>query len=43
MQLKNNCLILQPGDESYVAYKAEKDGILESMARRAKVTFQLKI
>lgn len=26
----------KPGDESYAAYKAEKDGILESLARRAK-------
>ncbi|CAL4924736.1 unnamed protein product [Urochloa decumbens] len=26
----------KPGDESYASYKAEKDGILQSLARRAK-------
>jgi hypothetical protein len=35
--VKNHCFILQVGDESYASYKAEKDGILESLARRAKV------
>lgn len=35
--VKNRCFILQAGDESYASYKAEKDGILESLARRAKV------
>jgi hypothetical protein len=36
--VKNHCFILQVGDESYASYKAEKDGILESLARRAKVS-----
>jgi hypothetical protein len=30
---------LQVGDESYESYMAEKDGILQSLARRAKVFF----
>ena len=29
--------LLQASDESYASYKAEKDGILASLARRAKV------
>ena len=35
--VKNHCFILQVGDESYASYKAEKDAILQSLARRAKV------
>lgn len=31
------CGCLQVGDESYDSYIAEKDGILSSLARRAKV------
>ena len=35
--VKNHCFILQVGDESYASYKAEKNAILQSLARRAKV------
>lgn len=31
-------LCVQVGDESYESYSAEKDGILSSLARRAKVS-----
>ena len=33
----NGCL--QDGDESYESYRAERDGILSSLARRAKVSY----
>jgi alanine transaminase len=35
--IRYHYLILQAGDASYASYKAEKDGILQSLARRAKV------
>lgn len=31
-------LYMQVGDESFESYSAEKDGILSSLARRAKVS-----
>lgn len=29
----------QPGDDSYESYTAEKNGILSSLAKRAKVSY----
>lgn len=34
---------MQVGDESYESYTAEKDGILSSLARRAKVSSKIYI
>ena len=38
MITRNNLMPLQEGDESYESFIAEKDGILQSLARRAKVS-----
>jgi len=41
MTKKSNIVFDQPGDDSYDSYMAERDGILSSMAKRAKVSRRL--